>query len=97
MLERLKTIEAEMNTVKKQNLEWKRDYEATKSIEPERRHNRYANRGRNCRGGYSRGRYSNRVHIQYNNPEYVSTTENKQSHLNERALSRQGTLEAKQK
>ncbi|KAH3856554.1 hypothetical protein DPMN_099145 [Dreissena polymorpha] len=96
MLERLKTIEAEMNTVKKQNLEWKRDYEATKSIEPERRHNRYANRGRYCRGGYSRGRYSNRGQTRYQNQEYESTAENKHSHLNEKSLSRQGTMEAKQ-
>ncbi|KAH3735355.1 hypothetical protein DPMN_041874 [Dreissena polymorpha] len=96
MLEGLKRVEAEMNTVKKQDLEWKRDYEATKSIEPERRHNRYANRGRYCRGGYSRGRYSNRGQTRYHNQEYESTAENKHSHLNEKSLSRQGTMEAKQ-
>ncbi|KAH3749505.1 hypothetical protein DPMN_184003 [Dreissena polymorpha] len=100
MLERLKTIEAEMSNMKKRNLEGKREYEsyeATKSSDQDRRQNRHTNRGRYYRGGYRRGAYPNREQNRYNNPENESTAENKQSHLNEKALSRQGTMEAKQK
>ncbi|KAH3695337.1 hypothetical protein DPMN_082794 [Dreissena polymorpha] len=100
MLERLKTIEAEMSNMKKRNLEGKREYEsyeATKSSDQDRRQNRHTNRGRYYRGGYRRGAYPNREQNRYNNPENESTAENKQSHLNGKALSRQGTMEAKQK
>ncbi|KAH3845463.1 hypothetical protein DPMN_087744 [Dreissena polymorpha] len=99
MLERLKTIEAQMSNMKKHNLEGKREYEsyeATKSSDQERRQDRHTNGGRYYRGGYRRGRYPNRGQTRYHNQEYESTAENKHSHLNEKSLSRQGTMEAKQ-
>ncbi|KAH3755811.1 hypothetical protein DPMN_190510 [Dreissena polymorpha] len=100
MLERLKTIEAEMGIIKKRNQEQKREngsYQAAMSSDQDRRQNRHTNRGRYYRGGYRIGAYPNKEQNRYNHPENESTAENKQSHLNEKALSRQGTMEAKQK